>query len=62
MQRGNKRRQLHKRRRIIEGNQPIWAEGIEPDEDEGVMWRLLLAQVSDEEIAKLENAIDGKVI
>lgn len=39
----NQRRQLHKRRRIIEGNQPIWVEGDELGEDEWVMWRLLLA-------------------
>lgn len=39
----NQRRQLHKRRRIIEGNQPIWAEGVELGEDEWVMWRLLPA-------------------
>lgn len=62
LEQSNKRQQLHKRRRIIEGNQPMWVEGAEPDKDEWVTWRLLPAQVSDEEIAKLENALDGKVI
>lgn len=46
---------------VIEGNEPMWAEGAAPDEEEWVTWRLLPAQVSDEEIAELEDAIGTKL-
>ncbi len=39
---------------IVEGNEPMWEEGSEPDKDGWVTWRLLPAQVSDDEIAELE--------
>ena len=38
---------------IVEGNEPMWEEGSEPDKDGWVTWRLLPAQVSDDEIAEL---------
>lgn len=46
---------------VIEGNEPMWAEGCVPDEEEWVTWRLLPAQVSDKEIAELEESIGVKL-
>ena len=38
-------------------NEPMWAEGAVPDKSKWVTWRLVPAQVSDEEIAALERQI-----
>lgn len=46
---------------VIEGNEPMWAEGCVPDEEEWVTWRLLSAQVSDKEITELEENIGVKL-
>lgn len=46
---------------VIDGNEPMWEEGCVPDEDGWVTWRLLPAQVSEEEIAELENEIGAKL-
>ena len=46
---------------VVEGNEPMWEEGCVPDEEEWVTWRLLPAQVSDEEIAQLEEDIGVKL-
>lgn len=46
---------------IVEGNEPMWEEGSEPDKDGWVTWRLLPAQVSDGEIAELEENIGVKL-
>ncbi|MDE7297438.1 MAG: SMI1/KNR4 family protein, partial [Lachnospiraceae bacterium] len=46
---------------VIEGNEPMWAEGAKPDKDKWVTWRLLPAQISDEEIAELEDQIGAKL-
>lgn len=46
---------------VIEGNEPMWAEGAVPDKDDWVTWKLCPAQVSDEEIAALERKIGTKL-
>lgn len=46
---------------VIKGNEPMWEEGAVPDAENWVTWRLLPAQVSDEEIAKLEEKIGAKL-
>lgn len=42
---------------IVEGNEPMWAEGAVPSKNGWVTWRLLPAQISDEEIKELENQV-----
>ncbi len=46
---------------VVEGNEPMWAEGCKPDKEEWVTWRLLPVQVSEEEIAELEENIGTKL-
>lgn len=46
---------------VIEGNEPMWAEGAAPDEEEWVTWRLLPAKIREEEIAGLEEEIGAKL-
>ena len=46
---------------VTEGNEPMWTEGAVPDKENWVTWRLLPAQISDEEITELENNIGAKL-